>query len=46
MQTQLLNITPDTLAQAGALIRSGALVAFPTETVDRKSTRLNSSHSV
>lgn len=33
MQTQLLNITPEALAQAGALIRSGALVAFPTETV-------------
>lgn len=33
MQTQLLNITPEALAQAGALIRSGQLVAFPTETV-------------
>ena len=33
MQTQLTLITPDALARAGALIRSGALVAFPTETV-------------
>ena len=33
MQTQLLNITPETLARAGALIRSGELVGFPTETV-------------
>lgn len=33
MQTQLTQITPDALARAGALIRSGALVAFPTETV-------------
>lgn len=33
MQTQLLPVTPESLAEAGALIRSGALVAFPTETV-------------
>lgn len=33
MQTQLLNITLDALERAGALIRSGELVAFPTETV-------------
>ena len=33
MQTQLINITSEALAQAGALIRSGELVAFPTETV-------------
>lgn len=33
MQTQLVNITSEALAQAGALIRSGELVAFPTETV-------------
>lgn len=33
MQTQLLNVTPDALKRAGALIRSGELVAFPTETV-------------
>ena len=33
MQTQLLNITPGVLERAGALIRSGELVAFPTETV-------------
>ena len=33
MQTQLLDITPDALARAGELIRAGALVAFPTETV-------------
>lgn len=33
MQTQLKPVSPEALAQAGALIRSGALVAFPTETV-------------
>ena len=33
MQTQLLSVTPEALARAGALIRAGALVAFPTETV-------------
>jgi len=33
LQTQLLPVTPESLAEAGALIRSGALVAFPTETV-------------
>ena len=33
MQTELLSVTPEALARAGALIRSGALVAFPTETV-------------
>ena len=33
MQTLLLPVTPEALAQAGALIRSGQLVAFPTETV-------------
>ena len=33
MHTQLLPVTPEALAQAGALIRSGELVAFPTETV-------------
>ena len=33
MQTQLLPVTPKSLAEAGELIRSGALVAFPTETV-------------
>ena len=33
MQTELLPVTPEALARAGALIRSGALVAFPTETV-------------
>ena len=33
MQTQLLPVTPEALASAGALIRSGGLVAFPTETV-------------
>jgi len=33
LQTQLLNITPGVLERAGALIRSGELVAFPTETV-------------
>lgn len=33
MQTQLLPVTPSALALAGELIRSGALVAFPTETV-------------
>ena len=33
MQTQLINITSEALAQAGALIRSGELVVFPTETV-------------
>ena len=31
--TELLPVTPEALAQAGALIRSGDLVAFPTETV-------------
>ncbi len=31
--TELLPVTPEALARAGALIRSGALVAFPTETV-------------
>ena len=33
MNTQLLPVTPEALERAGALIRSGALVAFPTETV-------------
>ncbi len=33
MQTQLLPVTPESLARAGELIRSGELVAFPTETV-------------
>ena len=33
MKTELLPITPDALARAGALIREGRLVAFPTETV-------------
>ena len=33
MQTQLLPVTPSALALAGELIRAGALVAFPTETV-------------
>ena len=33
MQTELLSVTPEALARAGVLIRSGALVAFPTETV-------------
>ena len=33
MQTELLPVTPEALARAGALIRSGELVAFPTETV-------------
>lgn len=31
--TELLPVTPEALARAGALIRSGQLVAFPTETV-------------
>lgn len=31
--TELLPVTPEALAQAGTLIRSGELVAFPTETV-------------
>lgn len=31
--TELLPVTPEALARAGALIRSGELVAFPTETV-------------
>ena len=33
MQTELLPVTPESLASAGSLIRAGALVAFPTETV-------------
>ena len=33
MQTELLPVTPESLARAGELIRAGALVAFPTETV-------------
>lgn len=33
MQTQLLPVSPETLARAGELIRSGELVGFPTETV-------------
>ena len=33
MQTQLMSVAPDALATAGALIRAGELVAFPTETV-------------
>ena len=34
MQTELITpITPEALARAGELIRAGALVAFPTETV-------------
>ncbi len=31
--TNLVPATPDTIAQAGALIVAGKLVAFPTETV-------------
>lgn len=33
MQTELLPVTDESLSRAGALIRSGELVAFPTETV-------------
>ena len=33
MQTRLLPVTPESLAEAGKLIRAGELVAFPTETV-------------
>ena len=33
MKTELLPVTPEALARAGALIRSGEPVAFPTETV-------------
>ena len=33
MQTQLLPVTAESLAQAGERIRAGQLVAFPTETV-------------
>ncbi len=33
MQTQLLPVSPEALEQAGALIRAGQLVGFPTETV-------------
>ena len=33
LKTELLPVTPGALARAGALIRSGELVAFPTETV-------------
>ncbi|MDO4866985.1 MAG: L-threonylcarbamoyladenylate synthase [Clostridia bacterium] len=33
MQTQLLSVSPEALARAGELIRSGELVGFPTETV-------------
>ena len=33
MQTELLPVTEAALSRAGELIRSGALVAFPTETV-------------
>ena len=33
MQTQLLPVSPEAIALAGRLIRSGELVAFPTETV-------------
>jgi len=33
LQTKLLPVTPESLSEAGGLIRSGALVAFPTETV-------------
>ena len=33
VQTQLLPVSPGALERAGALIRSGELVAFPTETV-------------
>ncbi len=31
--TRILPATPDTIAEAAALIRQGRLVAFPTETV-------------
>ena len=31
--TNIVPATPDTIAQAGALIAAGKLVAFPTETV-------------
>ena len=33
MQTQLLPVSPESLARAGEVIRGGGLVAFPTETV-------------
>ena len=33
MQTQVIPVTSEALARAGELIRSGGLVAFPTETV-------------
>ncbi|MBR1822229.1 MAG: threonylcarbamoyl-AMP synthase [Clostridia bacterium] len=33
MQTQLLPVSPDSLARAGEMIRAGQLVGFPTETV-------------
>ena len=33
MQTELLPVSPESLARGGELIRSGALVGFPTETV-------------
>lgn len=33
MQTELLSVSPASLERAGELIRSGALVGFPTETV-------------
>ncbi len=33
MQTELLPVSPESLARAGELIRAGELVAFPTETV-------------
>jgi len=33
METKVLPITTESLAEAGAIIRDGGLVAFPTETV-------------
>ena len=33
MQTELLSVTPEAIQRAGALIRTGQLVGFPTETV-------------
>ena len=33
MHTEIVSVTPDALERAGAIIRSGGLVAFPTETV-------------
>ena len=37
MNTKLLPVTPESLAEAGEIIRAGGLVGFPTETASYQS---------